>query len=194
MIARSIAALVLAWLPLSCAPAGSSLKGLAQSVPLILSYHRPSAARSYRGKELCRRCHAGLYSFWSGTGHARSFEDLSGSGDAGRPSCLRCHTTGYGEQTGFVDGQSTPALAAVTCESCHGPAGDHADSRYPDLVPTANGRDCSSCEVSRICRACHTPSRSPGFRLDRALASVSCREAAPGGDSDGDKLLSRREE
>ena len=187
MIVRLIVPLALVSLPLACAPAGSPLKGQVQPAPLILSYERPSPAQPYGGKELCRRCHAGRYSFWNRTGHARSFEGLSGAGDNRRPSCLRCHTTGYGERTGFVDGEGTPALAAVTCESCHGAAGDHAASRYPDLVPTANGRDCSSCEVSRICRGCHTPSHSPGFRLDRALAAVSCRDTASG---DGGELLS----
>jgi hypothetical protein len=190
MIVRSIATLALVALPLSCGPAVSSHRGQDKPAPFILSHERPSAAQPYGGKELCRRCHAGVYSFWKGTDHARSFEDLSGSGDAGRPSCLRCHTTGYGERTGFVDEEGTPALAAVTCESCHGAAGDHASSRYPNLVPTANGRDCSSCGVSRICRSCHTIARSPGFRLDRDLAAVSCREVASG----GGELLSQSDE
>ncbi len=193
MISRSIAALALVSLPLACAPAGGPLRGQVQPAPFILSYERPPAAQPYGGKEICRSCHAGVYSFWSRTGHARSFGDLSGSGDDRRPSCLRCHTTGYGEQTGFVDGEGTPALAAVTCESCHGAAGDHAASRYPDLVPTSKVGDCSSCEISRICRRCHTPSRSPGFRLDRALASVSCREDFPVGEVD-DLLSVRRGE
>jgi hypothetical protein len=192
MISRSIAALALVSFPLACAPSSSPLRGDLQPAPVILSYERPPASQSYGGKEVCRRCHAGEYSFWKRTGHARSFEDLSGKGDDKRPSCLRCHTTGYGERTGFVDREGTPALAAVTCESCHGAAGDHAASRYPDLVPTGRAGDCSSCDVSRICRRCHTPSRSPGFRLDRALASVSCREDVPVGEVD--ELLSRREE
>jgi hypothetical protein len=80
----------------------------------------------------------------------------------------------------------------VTCESCHGAAGDHAASRFPGLVSAANGDDCSSCEVSRICRRCHTPSRSPGFRLDRDLASISCRDDVPA--AGDDELLTRMEE
>jgi hypothetical protein len=192
MIVRSIVLLVLVFLSVACAPASSPLGGQSRPAPLILSSERPSVAQTYGGTEVCRSCHAGIYSFWITTGHAQSFENLSDGGDSRRPSCLRCHTTGFGERTGFVDGKSTPALAAVTCESCHGASGDHAASRYPDLVPTAKAGDCSSCEVSRICRRCHTLSRSPDFRLDRALASVACRENVPAGEVD--ERLSRKEE
>jgi hypothetical protein len=149
-------------------------------VSVVLSEERPVPAQRYRGPETCRRCHEKIFQFWRGTAHAGSFATLAAAKAEKEPSCLRCHTTGFGEFTGFVDGAGTPELATVSCESCHGPGGDHAGSASPAQVPTAGAGDCSTCEVSRVCRLCHTTARSPGFTLAPALRQVSCSKA-PGG-------------
>lgn len=174
---------LLAVLPLvAAACAGQEMKRARPTLPgtVLLSGERPEVERPYAGGDLCRRCHEDIYVFWKGTAHAGSFTTLAASGEENNPSCLRCHTTGYGEKTGFVDEKGTPGLAAVACETCHGPSGDHALSVYPDLVPTLRRRECSTCEVGRICRTCHTSLRSSSFDLAKALETVSCNGAAGG--------------
>lgn len=144
---------------------------------VILSQERQPVEQPYGGAEACRRCHPAIYLHWRRTVHAESYATLVAEGASREPRCLRCHTTGFGEQTGFVDVRSSPGLAAVTCESCHGPGSDHVFSAEPGLVPPTGSEDCSTCEVSRICRTCHTERHSPGFEVAEALVEVSCRTA-----------------
>ncbi len=54
----------------------------------------------------------------SGAKRARGFDpDIDYSRD---PTCLPCHTTGFGEPGGFVSLEETPKMAGVQCEVCHG--------------------------------------------------------------------------
>jgi hypothetical protein len=154
---------------------GERLRGSAFTRP-------PGGEGFYTGNDSCRACHETLFGRWRATEHAGSYAALAGGGDEKNPSCLRCHATGYGERRGFTGMGATPGLANVGCETCHGPSGDHARSRFPAMVGTGEGGDCGDCEVSRICRKCHTRRQSPGFVLARDLARVSCSPpvSAPG--------------
>jgi hypothetical protein len=168
------AALILPLTVLACA-AGlpEPVKAPTDSV-VVTAAERPRGQSPYAGPTFCVKCHETLLALWSATAHAESFRTLEESGEAANPACLRCHTTGFGEWKGFEGRESTPGLAGVTCEACHGPSGDHAGSAYPALVSTAYGRDCASCEVGRICRRCHTRKSSPDFVLSSALESIPC--------------------
>ncbi len=105
----------------------------------------------YLGEETCRRCHDSKYSVVAQMDHARAYESLAKSHSDGLPECLGCHTTGYGEPTGFVAATSLPDLRNVQCESCHGRG-------------TGHKRDGSYAQVSeRKCLVCHTKERSPEF-------------------------------
>lgn len=84
-----------------------------------------SSKRVYVSEETCRRCHKEQAETHNNNAHAKSFETLSLLGEDTNPKCLVCHTTGYGEPGGFVDTKSTPGLAMVGCQACHGPGSEH---------------------------------------------------------------------
>jgi hypothetical protein len=42
-------------------------------------------------------------------------------------TCLKCHTTGHGQPTGFTSIEQTPNLVGNSCEGCHGPGSKHAE-------------------------------------------------------------------
>ncbi len=84
----------------------------------------PPKDQHYTGKNMCAACHYSKYRVWKHDKHALGFEILPKKYRSDS-KCLVCHTTGYGEETGYKDA-STPHLAGVTCESCHGPGSKHA--------------------------------------------------------------------
>ena len=109
-----------------------------------------SEAEEYRyiGTHKCKACHVKQYKSWAETSMAKAFTvllpgenaeakqaagldpDLDYSTD---PGCLSCHTTGYGKPGGFTDLESTPNLAGVGCEMCHGPGGTYTQKQYMSL-------------------------------------------------------------
>lgn len=84
-----------------------------------------SSKRVYVSEETCKKCHKGQAETHNNSAHAKSFETLSLLGEDKNPKCLVCHTTGYGQPGGFEDIKSTPSLAAVGCQACHGPGSEH---------------------------------------------------------------------
>jgi cytochrome c553 len=74
---------------------------------------------------------------------------------------LQCHTVGYGASDGYVSKQATPALAAVSCGSCHGRGDYHVKGRSGQAVP---GRAAPLRSLD--CVTCHDPENSPGFNRD----------------------------
>jgi hypothetical protein len=104
---------------------------------------------SYRGSKKCKVCHMKEYKSWEQTKMAKAFDVLKpganseakkGAGlDPAKDyttdkTCLPCHTTGYGKPGGFVDFASTPNLAGVGCENCHGPGGTYTKKQYMSLT------------------------------------------------------------
>ena len=96
----------------------------------------------YVGAAKCKVCHMKQYKSWSETTMATSFEILKPGVRAEKkkkakldpdndytsdPTCLKCHTTGYGKPGGFKSISETPDLAGVQCESCHGPGSEYID-------------------------------------------------------------------
>jgi len=84
----------------------------------------PPKGQHYVGKNTCAACHYSKYRIWKHEKHALAFEILPQKYRKD-PKCLNCHTTGYGEATGYKDA-TTPQLAGITCESCHGPGSGHS--------------------------------------------------------------------
>jgi hypothetical protein len=109
------------------------------------------------GSTRCQVCHTKIHDDWSATLHAGALATLENVGQDQNPTCLPCHTVGYGEDGGFVDRLTTNDLANVGCEACHGASRAHVENvtdvslRPP--VPLA----------SETCGRCHTTSRHPTF-------------------------------
>ena len=119
-------------------------------------------APQYAGSQACAECHQGLHDSVNYTKHAGAFTNAAfvASGGQTNSSCIACHTVGYGLPNGFVglhDKNTFPRLAGVQCESCHGPAGNHAAN--PDDI-TARPRVELAAQV---CGGCHTGSHHPTF-------------------------------
>jgi hypothetical protein len=87
---------------------------------------QPPEGQTYVGTKECAACHFEQFMQWRGTPHAKAFEQLP---DKYRTdsTCLKCHTTGHGDPTGFKSMQETPNLAGNSCEGCHGPGSKHTE-------------------------------------------------------------------
>ncbi len=129
-------------------------------------------AAKYIGAKKCKACHMKQYKAWQKTNMATSFENLKAGVKVAEKKaagledkdyttdadCLRCHTTGYGKEGGFVSMEKTPKLANVQCESCHNPGGEFKKIMKKNkkfklaevvaaglLVPTAEKNNCMEC-------------------------------------------------
>jgi len=112
------------------------------------------------GRTACRRCHIKQYRSWEATPHAKALEALPEESQSD-PACLKCHTTGYGEASGYTSVADTPNLANVTCEACHGAGSDYKDKATMDdrAAATAAGLLIPN---EATCTGCHN-SESPTF-------------------------------
>jgi len=103
---------------------------------------------AFVGSKNCRKCHLKQAKSWAETAMAQAYEvlkpgarseektaagldpDKDYTGDA---TCLPCHTTGFGKEGGFVDIDTTPELAGVGCEMCHGAGGTYTQDQLMSL-------------------------------------------------------------
>lgn len=111
----------------------------------------------YGGSEKCMECHGSINNTVARTPHAYALEALRNVGQERNPSCLPCHTVGYGLPGGFTSASATPRLGGVGCENCHGPAANHAaNENDPIARPVA---DVSAA----ICGGCHNTPEYPTY-------------------------------
>lgn len=138
---------------------------------------------SYAGTNSCKECHEAAYAKWKTTRHSHAWETLEtrakldGWPVPKHPDCVRCHSVGYGFKSGFINPQKTPELAAVGCESCHGPGQTHV--RVMKELAAEEARSGEKAKAERIrqavlagklrradargCVECHDFDQSPGF-------------------------------
>jgi hypothetical protein len=134
-------------------PVGDATPETSLSVALdgSLGIFRIQAPRpDYIGDTACRGCHRDVHDGWLGTVHRGAFETLARIGQGANSQCLPCHTVGFGLPGGFVSIDTTPRLAGVQCENCHGPAANHAAdpgnlSARP--VISLSGLTCGGCHT-----------------------------------------------
>ena len=139
--------------------AGASAAAVAEAEALAAAHAFQDA--SYVGhKDGCRKCHLKEHRSWSRTPHAKALDLLEGD-DASNPECLECHTTGYGEASGFTSDDDTPELAGVTCESCHGAGSGYRDK---DVMEDHDASVAAGLLMpdEATCLGCHND-RSPTF-------------------------------
>ncbi len=114
-------------------------------------------APRYAGSAACADCHGAIHATEMNTRHAGAFQTLKDAHQDTNPSCLPCHTVGFGLPTGFISEALTPQLAGVQCENCHGPAANHAAN---ESDPTVRPRVELAGEV---CGGCHTDVHHPTY-------------------------------
>ncbi|MGD2109623.1 MAG: multiheme c-type cytochrome, partial [Phycisphaerae bacterium] len=106
---------------------------------------------AYVGVDACIECHLEVHASWTDTRHAGAFETLIADGEEENAACLPCHTVGYDGAGGFVDLATTPELAGVQCENCHGPGSLHAaDAEHVGIDVNLDSAMCGQCH-----RSCH---------------------------------------
>ncbi len=133
----------------------------------------PPAGQTYTGSKKCASCHFAQFMLWKKGKHSKTF-DLLPAKYQKDPKCLDCHSTGFGEATGFKDITSTPSLAGNTCENCHGPGSKHEEVCKPfaklkklTAVQEKAARDsiwlllpgnvCVKCHVTKAHKESETP-------------------------------------
>ena len=115
---------------------------------LVCAPHAAAQEHRYVGSKKCKMCHVKQWKSWSETSMANTFDVLKPGERAETKrtagldpdkdytkdaDCVRCHVTGHGKEGGFADSDSTPELAGVGCEMCHGPGGTYLEAQYMSL-------------------------------------------------------------
>jgi nitrate/TMAO reductase-like tetraheme cytochrome c subunit len=126
------------------------------AVAFSIAINRPKAmagpaTAKYVSEKRCYMCHRSQAKLHEGTTHAKSFKNLSDHNQEKDPKCLSCHTTGYGKPSGFVDAKSTPELAGVGCQACHGPGSAHIE----EGLSKEQKRQSISLTTPDSCIKCH---------------------------------------
>ena len=130
---------------------------------------------TYIGSEdkRCVQCHAYAYEVWVKSDHARAYETLvkkkHPSNRQYDGECIVCHTVGFGYESGFRNEKDTPKLINVGCESCHGPASQHAKNpNNAELRATLNPwkGDAKRIEMD-LCVKCHDPDNDVHWSFDK---------------------------
>lgn len=138
------------------------VEGEAERIIASIPQETPPSGTAYVGVAGCRDCHVEQATFWSTTKHAVALQTLVDLNHDYVPSCLKCHTTGFGFVGGFLLPSETPGLGGVQCEACHGAGEDHVYAPN-DPWPTDPPEGCTRC---------HTPENSPEFDLETYLPEV----------------------
>jgi len=117
---------------------------------------------NYLGISSCTECHQPFAEIWGKSRHAGAFASLEKVEKASDPECIKCHVVGFGEAGGFNSMKTTPGLANVQCEACHGAGKEHLANLELPLNPVT---------VSE-CLKCHTGENSPDFNYPVYLEKI----------------------
>lgn len=121
-----------------------------------------SSGGPYLGVASCVECHQPYVESWSNTRHSGAFISLEKAGKSKDPECVKCHVTGYSQEGGFYSMRTTPGLANVQCEVCHGPGREHVKDVSKPMTPVAEP----------VCLRCHTGTNSPDFDFKKYFDKI----------------------
>lgn len=137
-------------------------------------------ANKFEGRKKCSSCHKSQAKSWKDTAHGNAMDSLkAGTKKEAKikakldpdkdytkdKDCVGCHVDGFGKKGGYTIAKPKKMLAAVGCESCHGPGrkyrGDHrkagqAFEKKGETTPrkslASKGQDF---HFEESCNACH---------------------------------------
>ncbi len=123
----------------------------------------PPEGQTYTGAKQCSACHFKQYMAWKKTKHAKEAWESVPAKYKADPECIKCHTTGYGQPTGFKDEASSANLKGTTCEACHGPGSKHEEicKKYAQKKKLSEEEDKTARDSiykilpGTICHRCH---------------------------------------
>ncbi len=114
------------------------------------------------GQAKCISCHANAHRATQVSAHAHAYQTLASKGADANPECLRCHTVGFGAKDGFFTLETTPQLANVQCESCHGRGALHLKAVQESKTGLAATKTLALL-TPNACLHCHDTENSPKF-------------------------------
>ena len=117
---------------------------------------------TFVGSESCAGCHPTAHNTWAASAHAKAFETLKLKESSSDPKCIKCHTVGFGEQSGYQRKFLDTKMVNVGCESCHGPGSEHIRQRASGLKALFNYRPVGEGD----CKSCHHGEFSRPFKWD----------------------------
>lgn len=118
---------------------------------------------SYVGSDSCRTCHAQEHAIWKASGHGHAFQTLKRQDSDADPTCIGCHTVGFGTPSGYRRSFLGEKLVDVGCESCHGPGSEHVRIRQDGRTPPFKFRSLGAGD----CKSCHHGEFSRPFDWDK---------------------------
>jgi hypothetical protein len=125
-------------------------------------------AAHYAGTESCVPCHRTAAAVWEQSAHSRAFASLDAKMAGADPNCLGCHTVGFGTASGYQRRLQGSRLAAVGCESCHGPGSLHVEQRLAGKDHAFKFRPLAAGD----CKQCHHGEFSPPFDWDACWLKI----------------------
>ncbi len=127
------------------------------------------ATAKFVGTESCAACHPADYAVWQKSGHARAFGALLARDSYADPSCITCHTIGFGTPSGYQRVFAGKSMTQVGCESCHGPGSTHVEQRARKEEVTFKFRPLAAAD----CATCHHGEFSRPFEWDEFWPAVA---------------------
>lgn len=112
---------------------------------------------TYVGSDSCVTCHAEEAKTWHASAHSRAFDSLVKKKSDADPTCIECHTVGFGTPSGYRRAFKDERFTDVGCESCHGPGSEHVNAWKNGVVPSFKFRplgagDCMKCHHGEFSR------------------------------------------